>query len=128
MKKMIRRKLYTLAACAGILAFATACGSQNPNGGVTSPENSNEVNNTITVVDQNGMEVTIPENPERLVTTALPLPSIYALTGEPIENLVGVHPDSTSAIENSIMAAMYPELVGIADNLLMVQTLMWKSY
>jgi len=71
---------------------------------------------TIEVTDQNGMTATIKKNPERLVTTALPLPSIYALTGAPIEYLVGVHPGSTSAIENSVMAAMYPELEGIADN------------
>lgn len=69
----------------------------------------------VTVIDQNGMEVVIESRPERLVTTALPLPSIYALTGAPIEYLVGVHPGSTSAIENSVMAAMYPELSGIAD-------------
>lgn len=75
-----------------------------------------EGSDTITVKDQNGMMATIPANAERVVTTALPLPSVYALTGAPIENLVGVHPGSTSAIANSVMAAMYPELSGIADN------------
>ena len=77
---------------------------------------ADETDGTISVVDQNGMTATIKENPERLVTTALPLPSIYALTGAPIEYLVGVHPGSTSVIENSVMASMYPELSGIADN------------
>lgn len=133
MKRKIRRKLTILAAFAGILVFATACGNQKGTG-VTNGENvggtvNNEAENkvdgnsttkteegTITITDQNGMEVVIPENPSRLVTTALPLPSIYALTGAPIENLVGVHPGSTSAIENSVMAAMYPQLSGIADN------------
>ena len=133
MKRKIRRKLTILAAFAGILVFATACGNQKGTG-VNNGENvgemvNNEVENkvdsnstnkaeegTITITDQNGMEVVIPENPSRLVTTALPLPSIYALTGAPIENLVGVHPGSTSAIENSVMAAMYPQLSGIADN------------
>nr|MCR5716635.1 hypothetical protein [Lachnospiraceae bacterium] len=70
----------------------------------------------LTVTDMNGREVTIEGDIERVVLTALPLPSIYALTGAPIENLVGVHPGSTSAIENSIMGSMYPDLVGIADN------------
>ena len=133
MKRKIRRKLTILAAFAGILVFATACGNQKGTG-VNNGENvggmvNNEVENkvdsnstnkaeegTITITDQNGMEVVIPENPSRLVTTALPLPSIYALTGAPIENLVGVHPGSTSAIENSVMGAMYPQLSGIADN------------
>ena len=133
MKRKIRRKLTILAAFAGILVFATACGNQKGTGvnngenvgGTLNNEAENNVNGnstnqseegTITITDQNGMEVVIPENPSRLVTTALPLPSIYALTGAPIENLVGVHPGSTSAIENSVMGAMYPQLSGIADN------------
>ena len=133
MKRKIRRKLTILAAFAGILVFATACGNQKGTGvnngenvgGMLNNEAENNVNGnstnqseegTITITDQNGMEVVIPENPSRLVTTALPLPSIYALTGAPIENLVGVHPGSTSAIENSVMGAMYPQLSGIADN------------
>ena len=133
MKRKIRRKLTILAAFAGILVFATACGNQKGTGvnngenvgGTVNNEAENKVDSnstnkaeegTITITDQNGMEVVIPENPSRLVTTALPLPSIYALTGAPIENLVGVHPGSTSAIENSVMAAMYPQLSGIADN------------
>lgn len=68
------------------------------------------------VTDMNGREVQVPTEIDSVVLTALPLPSIYALTGAPIEDLTGVHPGSTSAIENSVMAAMYPELVGIADN------------
>ena len=71
---------------------------------------------SITVTDMNGREVTIDGEIDSVVLTALPLPSIYAITGAPIENLKGVHPGSTSAIENSIMGSMYPDLVGIADN------------
>lgn len=67
----------------------------------------------ITVVDQNGMTVTFDEPIQRVVTTALPLPSVYAVTGAAISNIVGMHPGSESAIENSVMAAMYPELLGI---------------
>lgn len=126
MKKRMQRKLTTLVAFATILVFATACGGQKQENAGEATNIETEVNGgngaealeegTITVTDQNGMEVTIPANPSRLVTTALPLPSIYALCGAPIENLVGVHPGSTSAIENSVMAAMYPQLSGIADN------------
>ena len=135
MKKRMQRKVTILAAFIAILVFATACGSQtvdhaggaadtqienniedNSEGNTTGLENAELENGSITITDQNGMEATIPANPSRLVTTALPLPSIYALTGAPIENLVGVHPGSTSAIENSVMSAMYPQLAGIADN------------
>lgn len=126
---MKKRKLLTLLACVFVLGLATACSNQGTDGtsGATKSESgvTTEVEQGMeeidsaemtTVVDQNGMEATIPANPERLVTTALPLPSIYALTGAPIEYLVGVHPGSASAIENSVMAAMYPELSGTADN------------
>lgn len=134
---MRKKKLFAILTCVAVLGLTTACGGNSgkttDNAGTIAEsenkvdnENSNGVNSeagseitndgTVTVVDQNGMEATIPANPDRLVTTALPLPSIYALTGAPIEYLVGVHPGSTSAIENSVMAAMYPQLSGIADN------------
>lgn len=137
----MKKRFISIILCAAMVMSLTACGAKPENQGqegeaaaetVTEesaaeaqPEEAAEAaaenteaaeDGTITVVDQNGMEATIEANPDRLVTTALPLPSIYALTGAPIEYLVGVHPGSTSAIENSVMAAMYPELVGIADN------------
>lgn len=70
----------------------------------------------IQVTDMNGRVVDIPTEINSVVLTALPLPSIYALAGAPIEKLKGIHPGSSSAIENSIMSVMYPGLVGIADN------------
>ncbi len=128
---MRKKNLLAILMCIAVLGLTTACGGTgnqstdstgtetNIEAGIESEtvgEEGTEGSDTISVIDQNGMEAIIPANPERLVTTALPLPSIYALTGAPIEYLVGVHPGSTSAIENSIMATMYPELVGIADN------------
>ncbi|MBO5373193.1 MAG: ABC transporter substrate-binding protein [Lachnospiraceae bacterium] len=111
----MKKKLLSILLSAAMLLSLTACGSAKEKSAEEAEKVTSDLE-TITVTDQNGMEVTIPANPDRLVTTALPLPSIYALTGAPIEYLVGVHPGSTSAIENSIMAAMYPELKGIADN------------
>ena len=64
-----------------------------------------------TVIDQNGKEVVVPEKIDRIALTALPLPSAYALTGEPIEKIVGMHPGSKGAIANSIMGKMYPGLL-----------------
>lgn len=117
--------------CTAMLAAVTACSSKTTTETVQpetetaeetaeetagkTEEKDGEAAYPVTVIDQNGMEAVIESKPERLVTTALPLPSIYALTGAPIEYLVGVHPGSTSAIENSVMAAMYPELEGIED-------------
>ncbi len=64
-----------------------------------------------TVIDQNGMTVTIPKRIDSVVTLALPLPSAYALTGKPARLVVGMHPGSKSAIESSIMSVMYPDLL-----------------
>lgn len=96
-----------------VIAFMCAATVLALNSNVSMAE---EAADTITVVDMNDREVEVPTDIDSVVLTALPLPSIYALTGAPIEYLTGVHPGSTSAIENSVMAAMYPELVGIADN------------
>lgn len=82
----------------------------------TDADASTESGKSVTVKDMNDREVTIEGDIDDVVLTALPLPSIYAITGAPIENLKGVHPGSTSAIQNSIMGSMYPDLVGIADN------------
>ena len=109
----MRKRLLTLGCTAALtLAYftaPTALAEENT-------EASTEAESYITVTDMNGRDVQVPTEIDSVVLTALPLPSIYALTGAPIENLKGVHPGSTSAIENSVMAAMYPELVGIADN------------
>ena len=111
---MKKKFLITLILCILVLAF-TGCTSQQ-----TDNEDTTEQNDTtsgfIEIVDQNGMTALVPENASRVVLTALPLPSIYAITGAPIENLVGMHPGSTSAIENSVMAAMYPELLQVPSN------------
>jgi len=71
---------------------------------------------TVMVTDMNDREVAVATDYDSVVLTALPLPSIYAITGAPIEYLTGVHPGSTSATENSIMGAMYPELIGVKDD------------
>ncbi|MEN1760508.1 ABC transporter substrate-binding protein [Anoxynatronum sibiricum] len=110
-----------------LLAVAlTACGSSGA-GGETSAANppeatqepasagepSGEAEAPKTVVDQSGREVVIPDEINRVVMTALPFPSIYAITGEPVSKVTGMHPGSKGAIENSIMGVMYPELLDV---------------
>ena len=75
-----------------------------------------EKNDYIEVVDQNNMTAKVPKDASRVILTAFLLPSIYAITGAPIENLVGMHPGSASAIENSVMKSMYPDLVNVPSN------------
>ncbi len=79
----------------------------------SSSDESEKEQTQITLIDQMGREVTLPKKSERVVMTALPLPSIYALTGVPLDKVVGMHPGAKSAIENSIMGVMYPDLVNV---------------
>lgn len=92
----MRKRLLTLGCTAALtLAYftaPTALAEENT-------EASTEAESYITVTDMNGRDVQVPTEIDSVVLTALPLPSIYALTGAPIENLKGVHPGSTSAIE-----------------------------
>jgi iron complex transport system substrate-binding protein len=100
----------TLLCAAGLL-FTACFGKSGKSQVVKTAEREN-----IAVTDQNNMTVNVPQGMTRVVMTALPLPSIYALTGAPIDYIVGMHPGSSSAIENSVMAAMYPDLIGIPSN------------
>lgn len=70
----------------------------------------------ITILDQAGNEVQVPAGASRLVTMALPLPSVFVLMGAPTDYIVGMHPGSSSAIENSVMAAMYPEFLDVPNS------------
>lgn len=108
----MKKKIAAMLLCVAMLTVVAGCGASESK---ENAEKKEEAESTVSIVDQNDMTATIEKNPDRVVMTALPLPSIYALTGQPLEYLVGVHPGSTSAIENSVMASMYPELAGIAD-------------
>ena len=108
----MKKKIAAMLLCVAMLTVVAGCGASESN---ENAEKKEKAESTVSIVDQNDMTATIEKNPDRVVMTALPLPSIYALTGQPLEYLVGVHPGSTSAIENSVMASMYPELAGIAD-------------
>jgi iron complex transport system substrate-binding protein len=86
----------------------------NQDKGEISNEFSQDSASEKVIVDQMGQEVVIAGSVDQVVMSALPLPSIYALTNEPIDKIVGMHPGSKSAIENSIMGKMYPDLLGVS--------------
>jgi len=117
------KKRLVLASMFCVLgAMAVGCGQSESAVETTTQEitaeksTAEETTDYIEVVDQNNMTAKVPKDASRVALTALPLPSVYAITGAPIENLVGMHPGSASAIENSIMAAMYPDLVNVPSN------------
>jgi iron complex transport system substrate-binding protein len=105
------QKRFVPMFCAAGLLLAACSGDQGKSQGTKTGDVE-----YITVTDQNNMTAQVPKGMSRVVMTALPLPSVYALTGAPIEYIVGMHPGSSSAIENSVMAAMYPDLLGIPSS------------
>ena len=67
---------------------------------------------TRTVIDHNGVEVTIPEKVERIVVCdILPLPSVLAVFFDSAEKIVGMSGNSMSAAENGLLGQLYPEIL-----------------
>lgn len=65
-----------------------------------------------TIVDQNGRTVEIPEKMDRVVTgRILPFPAVYFLASGSCQDLVGIHPASKSAAENSMLKKLAPEIL-----------------
>lgn len=66
---------------------------------------------TRVITDHTGAEVTLPAEIDRVVIASLwPLPSIYCLFKGSADDLVGMHPGSMSAAENSYLINVFPEL------------------
>ncbi len=111
------RKLFLPSLLAVILVLVVTTGCTNSKLDVNEiDENKIEENKSTVVIDQNNREVVLDKKPERTVMSVLPLTSIYALLGEPGENLIGMHPGAKSALENSIMAKMYPAFLNASTS------------
>lgn len=103
MKKIIRLSMALL--CASLLAF-TACNKKTAG--------SAKSNETHIVTDHAGRNVELPVNIERVVIISpMPLPSIYCLYMGGTDKLVGMHPSSMAAAENSYLKNVYPDVVNV---------------
>ncbi len=66
---------------------------------------------TRVITDHTGAEVTLPAEIDRVVIASLmPLPSVYCLFRGSADDLVGMHPSSMAAAENSYLINVFPEL------------------
>ena len=71
------------------------------------------------VVDHAGHEVEIPAEINRVVISSLlPLPSVYCLFEGSADKLVGMHPSSMAAAENSILPKVAPEILDVSTDFL----------
>lgn len=72
---------------------------------------------TRTIIDHLGNEVTVPANIETIVTTSItPMPSVYCMFAGSAERLVGMSPSSKAAAENSILADIMPEIMDVSTD------------
>ncbi len=71
-----------------------------------------EDSETITVIDHNGDRVEVPKEINRVVSTSMyPLPSVFTMFMGSAEKLVGIHPVSMAAAQNSVLSKMFPEIL-----------------
>ena len=70
------------------------------------------VADTHVITDQDGFEVTLPKQINRIVVCdILPLPSVLAVFFDSAEKIVGISGTSMSAAENSLLGQLYPEIL-----------------
>ncbi|SHK02126.1 ABC transporter substrate-binding protein [Paramaledivibacter caminithermalis] len=69
------------------------------------------------IIDQNGRKVELPDKIERIVTgRILPFPAVWFLATGSTDEIVGIHPASKSAAENSILKKMAPSILEAKTN------------
>lgn len=92
------KRILAVTLCIGLLGgLLTGCFS--------------EKSETRTITDHTGAEVEIPSELKRIVISSiLPLPSVYCFYRGSSEGLVGMHPSSMAAAENSFLTTVYPEI------------------
>ncbi len=67
---------------------------------------------TITIVDHAGNEVTLPAEIKRIaVADIFPIPSVLAVFFDSAENLVGISPQAMAAAKNGLLSELYPEIL-----------------
>lgn len=127
MKKIIR-KVSGFVLLGSLLSIVfSGCGQQANNNGETlavleedtEDEREETESNTRKVVDHTGNEVEIPSEINRIVISSiLPLPSVYCLFEGSAEKLVGMHPSSMAAAENSMLPKVVPNIVHVNTDFL----------
>ena len=84
------------ASMLGCGAFAEETETETAANAETAAETVGESTGTRTIVDHTGAEVVLPTEIKRVVISSiLPLPSVYCLFRGSADDLVGIHPSST---------------------------------
>lgn len=106
--------LVGISGCANTTTSSDVTNNTEEEIHVTSDDKNNEEKATRTVVDHTGVEVEIPEKLDKvIISSILPLPSVYCYFNGSSDGLVGIHPSSMAAAENSYLTTVYPKLTEV---------------
>ncbi|MBU1053851.1 MAG: ABC transporter substrate-binding protein [Proteobacteria bacterium] len=67
-----------------------------------------------TIIDQNGKEIIIPKDINRVIMVPLPLPALYYVVTGSCRKIAGIHPESKSNAKVSMLGVFAPELMNVA--------------
>ncbi|RCX19325.1 iron complex transport system substrate-binding protein [Anaerobacterium chartisolvens] len=125
----LNKKIITLAVSVVILLTAlTGCASGPAQSSAPQASGSQEANSQDggasaqkaaerTVVDHAGNTVVIPADINRVVISSImPLPSVFCLFEGASDKLVGMDPSSMAAAKNSILPKIYPEVLNVSTD------------
>ncbi len=95
------KKITALVLTAALLLSLAGCG-----------ETAAPAAETMTIMDQDDHEVILPREINRIVVAdILPLPSVLAVFFDSAEKIVGMSGTSMNAAKNSLLGALYPEIL-----------------
>ena len=97
------KKMISVLLCLVLLFSLAACGG--------APDET-AAGSTVTITDQAGFEVKVPEKIDRIVVCdILPLPSVLCVFFDSADKLVGISGTSRNAAENGLLGQLYPEIL-----------------
>ena len=114
-----------VTGCAGTAPQASADPiPSETSSSAASEDSSSQEAATRTVVDHAGHEVVLPAEINRVVISSImPLPSVFCLFDGAAEKLVGMDPSSMAAAKNSILPKIHPEILDASTDFLKDGTL-----
>lgn len=96
------KKIIALLLLSALLLSLVACNTPD-----IAPES-----NTVTITDQAGDTVTVPQNAERIAVCGIfPLPSVLAVFFDSADKIVGIPPEVMAAAKNGLLGDIYPEIL-----------------
>jgi iron complex transport system substrate-binding protein len=119
--KTLISAIYSATVLLLTLTLLTGCANKEINQGPATSAASalkqkvNPKNAIKTVIYQNGREIKIPKEINRVVIASIPLPSLYYVVTGSCDNIVGV-PRKRSKVEYSMLYVLAPELMNVSTN------------